>query len=213
MTSLANFYDSLYGDTIKRWPHETVVSFVERNHALLQRGIVLDDGCGAGRHCMYMARRGIRALGVDVSQVAIARAREWAAGERLCARFAVADSAALPQRDGSLAGLISWEAMYYGDESHVLRCLEEGLRVLAIGAPFLLLLKSTQDFRFARFERVSANACDSEQGLVMCCFERDEIDALLRPRASALAIESLAHSLHDGRDMVWNFVVTGRKEA
>jgi len=212
VTSPGRFYDALYAKTVKRWPHENVVGFIERNREALRGRPVLDNGCGAGRHSIYMAQRGIRALGIDVPRVAIQHARVWAEREAPSACFLVADSAALPLSDASMAGLISWEAMYYGDDKHVRRCVREALRVLQPGAPFLLLLKSKQDFRFERFERVSANTCASEQGLMMSCFDRDELAELLRPGAVEVAIETLAHSLHDGRDMVWNFSITGHKE-
>src|SRR4051812_49744005 len=39
-------------------------------------GPVLDVGCGAGRHVCALARRGVLALGLDVSPVAVRLARE-----------------------------------------------------------------------------------------------------------------------------------------
>ena len=55
----------------------------EADHRVLERteGPVLDVGCGPGRHVHALARRGVLALGVDVSPVAveIARARGAAA--------------------------------------------------------------------------------------------------------------------------------------
>lgn len=39
------------------------------------RAPVLDIGCGPGRHVLALAHRGVMALGIDVSQVAVAHAR------------------------------------------------------------------------------------------------------------------------------------------
>jgi SAM-dependent methyltransferase len=59
---------------IARWLGEPTPEEEE----LLDRAVapVLDVGCGPGRHVLALRRRGLRALGVDVSPVAVALARE-----------------------------------------------------------------------------------------------------------------------------------------
>jgi ubiquinone/menaquinone biosynthesis C-methylase UbiE len=172
---------------------------------------VLDDGCGAGRHSLYMAGRGIRALGLDLSPVAIRQAREWAQREGAAARFAIADCAELPIADECVAAVVAWETLYYGTEQRVVQSLAEMLRVLQTGGRFLALLKSKQDSRFHSYERISEHTCMSEQGLPMTCFDRGEIQALLGEKTDEVGVEVLAHSLDNGGTMIWNFVVTGRK--
>jgi SAM-dependent methyltransferase len=48
---------------------------VDRRVLHRARGPVLDVGCGPGRHVHALARRGVLALGVDVSPIAVALAR------------------------------------------------------------------------------------------------------------------------------------------
>jgi SAM-dependent methyltransferase len=52
---------------------------------------VLDVGCGPGRHALALARRGINAVGVDMSEDFISLARDAAAADGLPARFQVGD--------------------------------------------------------------------------------------------------------------------------
>jgi SAM-dependent methyltransferase len=52
---------------------------------------VLDSGCGTGEHALYFASRGIEAVGVDFSPVAIEAARRKAAERGLRAEFIVHD--------------------------------------------------------------------------------------------------------------------------
>lgn len=52
---------------------------------------VLDSGCGTGEHALYFAARGLDAVGVDFSSVAIDAARGKAAERRLQAEFIVHD--------------------------------------------------------------------------------------------------------------------------
>lgn len=53
---------------------------------------VLDLGCGTGDLALTLARRGHAVTGVDISPVAIARARAKAAAENLTVRFEVQDA-------------------------------------------------------------------------------------------------------------------------
>jgi cyclopropane fatty-acyl-phospholipid synthase-like methyltransferase len=65
-------------------------------------GRVLDVGCGTGEHALLAASLGADATGIDVSPVAIERAREKAIARGLAARFEVGD--ALDLTDLGLAG-------------------------------------------------------------------------------------------------------------
>jgi len=59
--------------SIQRWL--APADDVDRRALARARGPVLDVGCGPGRHVRALARRGVLALGVDVSPVAVAVAR------------------------------------------------------------------------------------------------------------------------------------------
>jgi SAM-dependent methyltransferase len=54
-------------------------------------GDMLDAGCGTGEHSLLAAAGGARVFGVDLSEVAIERAREKAAQRGLSARFEAGD--------------------------------------------------------------------------------------------------------------------------
>jgi SAM-dependent methyltransferase len=66
------------GGAARRLPVETwlgAADAVDRRVLGRARGPVLDVGCGPGRHVHALARRGVLALGVDVSPIAVALAR------------------------------------------------------------------------------------------------------------------------------------------
>jgi len=52
------------------WPEE------ERRAVDLARGRVLDIGCGAGRHALYLQGRGLDVVGIDASPLAVETCRE-----------------------------------------------------------------------------------------------------------------------------------------
>jgi SAM-dependent methyltransferase len=55
-------------------------------------GAVLDAGCGTGEHALHIAGPGVRVLGVDVAETALAIAREKAAERGIEAEFELADA-------------------------------------------------------------------------------------------------------------------------
>ena len=85
--------DSYAGDVPAPWdigrPQPVFVRLAEQG---LLAGRVLDSGCGTGEHTLLAAAHGADATGVDVSGLAIRRARDKAAERGLAARFEVGDA-------------------------------------------------------------------------------------------------------------------------
>jgi SAM-dependent methyltransferase len=85
--------DSYAGSVPAPWdigkPQPAFVRLAERG---LLTGQVLDAGCGTGEQTLLAASSGADALGVDVSPLAVERARGKAAARGIKARFEVADA-------------------------------------------------------------------------------------------------------------------------
>ncbi|WP_030710963.1 class I SAM-dependent methyltransferase [Streptomyces sp. NRRL F-2580] len=74
----AEFWDERYSESTRIWsgnPNATLVREVQR----LAPGRALDLGCGEGADAVWLARRGWRVTGTDISKVALGRAAEHAA--------------------------------------------------------------------------------------------------------------------------------------
>ena len=69
----AEFFDFKY--SLGRYPNKPrkiVTSFIRKH---IKKGmVVLDYGCGNGRHLKYMIDRGIHCMGTDVSTIAVRNA-------------------------------------------------------------------------------------------------------------------------------------------
>jgi ubiquinone/menaquinone biosynthesis C-methylase UbiE len=209
---MTSFYDQLYARKVKIWPSEEVVAFVESNRAMLIGGKVLDIGCGAGRHAIYMARRGIEAYGLDLSPVAIDHARRWAAAENLNVRFLLGDFHRLPYASGMFAAVVAWESLFFGETTSVRAAIGEVFRVLKRDGSFFLMLKSKEDFRFREYPKLDRHCTQSEQGIPVTCFTREEIEHEFSARTAELNVELSNHSLKNGKQMVANFIVSGRNQ-
>ena len=98
---------------------------------LLRRpgGPILDVGCGAGHDLVLLGTAGLRAVGVDPSEVMTAASAQRSAG--LGARLVRAAGEALPFRDGAFSGCrIERVLMHVEDPalvvSEAVRCVEAG---------------------------------------------------------------------------------------
>jgi len=92
MTEPSAGWDPAYQDTPPPWDiGRPQPAFARLAGAGLLSGRVLDAGCGTGEHVLLAAAHGAAAMGVDVSGLAIAKARAKAAERGLTARFEVGD--------------------------------------------------------------------------------------------------------------------------
>ena len=102
MTTPSEGWDSSYQDHPPPWdigrPQQAFVRLADGG---LLSGRVLDAGCGTGEHALLAAAHGAEAMGVDVSALAIEKARAKAAERGLTARFEIADALHLERLDGS----------------------------------------------------------------------------------------------------------------
>jgi cyclopropane fatty-acyl-phospholipid synthase-like methyltransferase len=93
MTTPSAEWDSAYQDHQPPWdigrPQPVFVRLADSG---LLSGRVLDAGCGTGEHALLAAAHGATAMGVDLSALAIEKARGKVAERGLTARFEVADA-------------------------------------------------------------------------------------------------------------------------
>jgi SAM-dependent methyltransferase len=90
---------------------------------------VLEYGCGTGGHAFRLADRGADVTGIDISDVAVERARQRIEPSRRL-RFEVADAEALPFADASFDLVCGTSILHHLD---IAKALQEVRRVLAPG--------------------------------------------------------------------------------
>jgi SAM-dependent methyltransferase len=100
--------------------------------------LILDAGCGPGRHALALARMGYRVVGLDRAAVLLAAGRR-AAGGAPWPRFVRGDYARVPFPDGSFDAVLNLgTALGYKGERENLAALREFRRVLARGGRLVL---------------------------------------------------------------------------
>src|ERR671931_769508 len=136
------FDDPEYMRTALAERTDTESSRVARDAARLARcapgALILDAGCGPGRHALALARMGYRVVGLDRAAVLLAAGRR-AAGGAPWPRFVRGDYARVPFPDGSFDAVLNLgTALGYGGEREDLAALREFRRVLARGGRLVL---------------------------------------------------------------------------
>lgn len=174
-----------------KYPAEPVIRFVKRNFNPGEK--ILDAGCGAGRHVMFMANEGYIPFGVDYSPVAIEHTKTLLrenSMKQFVNNMLVSSCSDLPFDDCVFDGLVSYGVLYYLKWVDIQRSIREFYRVLKPGGRLLIVVRSTEDYRCLSGRKtgehntmiVTENAEDrsasSEEGMTMHFFDRDELQEL-----------------------------------
>jgi SAM-dependent methyltransferase len=114
---------------------------------------LLDVGCGAGQLTLIASRNGADAIGVDIAENLVERARERARVDGLGARFRVADAEALPFADASFDVVASLNGAMFAPRPEIVT--GELLRVCRPGGIIAMANWTERGFVGKMFKAVS----------------------------------------------------------
>lgn len=166
-----------------REPDHGVVRFAK---LLREKGArrVLDLGCGAGRHLVYLAKEGFEVHGIDISETGLEHARRWLAREGLTAALKRSDMTEIPYPEGFFDAVISVAVIYHGTLAQMRRAIGEVHRVLKPGGFALLQFKSKRSYRYGRGEEIEPDTfipdTGEDAGVPHHYSDREEIEELLQ---------------------------------
>jgi ubiquinone/menaquinone biosynthesis C-methylase UbiE len=152
-----------YYSTLKRMPNrlkETAKFVAEALPTFKDKNVktVLDLGCGTGRHCVYLAKRGFNTVGLDVSKSALRIANEWVRKEKLTnVTFVQATMTNLPFCTCCFGAVVSVSVVHHGVKRDILKTVSEIHRILNKKGVFLVNLASVEDPRYGTGQKVEDN--------------------------------------------------------
>ena len=121
------------------------------------RGVkrVLDLGCGAGRHVVYLGHRGFQVYGLDSSEEALKMARKALAETKVHAELNVGSMfEKLPYPDSFFDAIVCTKALNHGTIESVRMAIREMERILEPGGMlFLVVTKSRKILRSEKQKR------------------------------------------------------------
>jgi SAM-dependent methyltransferase len=122
--------------------------FYEVVHAYKEYGcaMILDLGCGSGRHLIHLAREGFRVVGMDFSPTALHLSRGWLEEEGSKASLVLADiQIPLPFKEGSFEGVFSTQVIHHALFAGVRRTIREIFRILTYGGVAFITVSASKD--------------------------------------------------------------------
>jgi ubiquinone/menaquinone biosynthesis C-methylase UbiE len=165
---------------IPSWYVVRLVSILNRRNAK----IVLDLGCGAGRHLVYLAQKGFFVVGQDITSEGLEMAQKRLYAEKLNNSILVNhDVTELPFPDKSFDAVISTNALHHNMLKDINRAVDEIHRVLRDkGVLFVSLTSDKQHYRAQKRleEGTYLGVRGLEKGVIHHLFTRAEINDTFR---------------------------------
>jgi SAM-dependent methyltransferase len=200
------------------YPDEQVVRFLARyvsrrmgfsadavRHASGAAPSGLDLGCGKGRHVLLMCELGIRAHGLDVSEVAISFARAWLKSRGFAADLRTGSMTALPYGDASLDFVVSHGVLDHALNDVRIKANAEVERVLKPGGWFFVSVISERDSAFGHGQQIEEKTWlveeGFEQGIPQAFFDQERIGReFARFKTESMVLSE--HSALEGRSLI-----------
>ena len=141
---------------------------------------VLDLGCGAGRHSIYLAKQGFHAVGLDISVSALRKLRDRLKSESLeSVEIVNGEMSKLPFADGAFDAVISTNVLHHTVVSGVEQTVDEVHRVMKGGTEGFLTTLSDHDYKKGAGKPLEPGTYvmteGDEQGIVHHFFSREEL--------------------------------------
>lgn len=171
-----------------RYPSEHVVRFMFtqflRNLKEQSNLKILDLGCGAGRHTIFLARESFQTYATDISEEGLKVVKKKLKDEKLQGILKKANMEEQPFRDNFFDGIISFGAFYYNNLEGYRTAIFEMHRILKKDGKALVFTRTTDDYRYGKGEKIDKNTFvldiedTNEKGMVMHFLDRTEINKI-----------------------------------
>lgn len=154
-------------------------------HYIQEKGRVLDAGCGLGHWVAFLNARGWQAEGSDYSPNLVKRVSQ----AYPYYSFHVGDIRAIPLRDNSFNGVISWGVIEHAQEEP-LSALKEFRRILMPGGTAIITVPiDSNRSRVSSFSQFPYSEKDEYSGFFQYLMEEKELNAFVK-QAGLKVLES-----------------------
>jgi cyclopropane fatty-acyl-phospholipid synthase-like methyltransferase len=145
-------------------PDEIVVNFATLLKMKNRKMRLLDLGCGAGRHMIYMAKQGFEAHGTDISKTGLNLAKERLRRQNLDIYLVKCDMKMLPYIGFCFDAVICFSAIYHQRLKGVKDTISEIQRILKKDGLLLVNFLSKRTYIYGKGAKVEENTFIRQEG-------------------------------------------------
>ena len=180
-------------------PDKLVVQFTEflRNKHARH---VLDLGCGAGRHVIYLTKQGFETHGIDISEAGLKQAKNRLKTEKLNAALIKCDMKTLPYISHCFDAIISLYTIYHNTKEGIKTTITETHRILKQNGTIVLNFQSKRSGKYGKGTKMEENTFTQEngpeKGIIHHFVDETEIHELLE-NFKILELQSEEHEIWD----------------
>ncbi|MEM3442660.1 MAG: class I SAM-dependent methyltransferase [Candidatus Bathyarchaeia archaeon] len=146
-------------------PDEIVVSFAELLKKEKRSSHVLDLGCGAGRHLVYMASQGFEVHGADISETGLKTSRMRLKKKMLEAHMLKCSMNSLPYVDSCFDAVICLRTIYHQSLRQIQETISQIHRILKREGLLLVDFMSKRTFKYGKGIKVEENTFVEQEGI------------------------------------------------
>ena len=164
-------------------PTELVVNLIP---TLKKKNVkqILDLGCGAGRHVIYLTEKGFEVHGIDISRTGLKTTKERLEKRRLGAELVKADMKSIPYINSCFDMVICINTIYHQKKAEIQKTISEIHRILRDNGLFIANFHSKRSSRYGKGIKIEEDTfmdeAGPERGILHHFVDEEELRRLLK---------------------------------
>ena len=204
-----------------KYPNELVVRWALTQFPIKQNTKILDLGCGAGRHAIFLAQEGFDVYATDISREGINVTQNRAQELGLHIQTKTNPAHLMDYSENFFDGIVCYAVLYYGSKEQMETAIKKSFQSLKPGGKMFLVTRGNQDWRCRYGQKISSfeyhltdlgngTPADSEKNMVQTFLTKNELIDLYKDFRK-VTIETNHLSWSNGQFIDHDFLVFAEK--